>query len=1118
MRRTLTLAVAGVIGCAGTTGHFSAGLLVGNEAQLNAIAQYDRIEGSLEIRSASSHLLLERLKQIDGDLRIQVGSDLTRIEFPKLERIGEDLIIGHGAMSFEVAGLFLHDEEDTDSASPAKNTLLTAPRLAEVLGNVNISGTRIESLTLPNLATIGGSMEVKSNSILQAISLPELTHVKGALSIEDNPEVTNISTPSLLDTTGPLEVARNSKLAVLEMTQLQGVAGKLRISGSPLRTVDLSSLKEVTASDQVEYGGLSVSDTLVHRLGLPSLEHVVGDFTVGPNFDRETGLNELDCPEFVSVTGNFEVKDPRLTKLFLDHLKSVGGSLEIDGTLALVALDLSRLETVGESLTVQETNIARLDLPALESIGGLFEIETNSQLEHVDAPRLERIDSINISRNKLSSCSTAPLQRRFGKYESTMLGVRPDHDHCTADELSTDHVESVIRDRSSFVVECVEFAVASEQAHPGTYDLAFTATFQREKDPILTVDVAPVIRGGAFKVCVQRRLEAIATGFPHTRKDQRFETVVPAEIHGVMRPGLSTTGIHVVGLFGEHGINLWSVQRVLLIDEDRTAIMLNDDGRIAFVNVSSHRIERIFRAPGGVEDGAVSPDEKYLVTGDSSLGEVRIWEIESLAEIGRIETGHKWGVLVQVSPDGALIRTTSRDQKVRYWRLESGFVGKGEPEAREVRAGTWTWNQLGFTPDGAKIIVGDKAEPLEARRVAIAADGSVLATYDGNALKIRDLKRGEVWTPQAPLALEELRVSKSGRWTTGLTGNGVTVWDTKQRTELGPFYPPEDAINTATVTNDGRTVVAGGNRGRLWFFDVASKAESRSIVGHNQGVQSIAYSPDGQRLVSGARDGKVLLWDTNSTKIIQLVGTHSGSVTAVAFSADGQSVLSGDEHGLIRLWRVGRKKMVWEMKAHRGAVYNIAIAKGGLQLLSAGQDGNVILRTLRDGQVVLEIKGAITTPVGEATFTTDGKGVLTGEGNGGVIMWSAKSGAKMKSFVTTIRANHITPSNDGHYALLSGRFDGLGLLDLQTGEVLYLTGHKQGSHQAVLSQDAKLAASVCHDETIRVWDLVKGSQLGVLPVSSNTSEFPRSIAFAPNADEFSVGMETGAILKLRVER
>ena len=47
----------------------------------------------------------------------------------------------------------------------------------------------------------------------------------------------------------------------------------------------------------------------------------------------------------------------------------------------------------------------------------------------------------------------------------------------------------------------------------------------------------------------------------------------------------------------------------------------------------------------------------------------------------------------------------------------------------------------------------------------------------------------------------------------------------------------------------------------LW--DAASGQRMRTLEGHTEFVNSVAFSPDGSKLASGSSDGTVVLWDVS---------------------------------------------------------------------------------------------------------------------------------------------------------------------------------------------------------------------------------------------------------------
>ncbi|MDX2256123.1 MAG: hypothetical protein NW214_11450 [Pseudanabaenaceae cyanobacterium bins.39] len=75
--------------------------------------------------------------------------------------------------------------------------------------------------------------------------------------------------------------------------------------------------------------------------------------------------------------------------------------------------------------------------------------------------------------------------------------------------------------------------------------------------------------------------------------------------------------------------------------------------------------------------------------------------------------------------------------------------------------------------------------------------------------------------------------------------------------------------------------------------------------GHEDIVNSVAFSPDGKSIVSGSDDKTLRLWDLQGNQIGQPFQGHEDSVWSVAFSPDGKSIVSGSSDNTLRLWHGG---------------------------------------------------------------------------------------------------------------------------------------------------------------------------------------------------------------------
>jgi WD40 repeat protein len=99
---------------------------------------------------------------------------------------------------------------------------------------------------------------------------------------------------------------------------------------------------------------------------------------------------------------------------------------------------------------------------------------------------------------------------------------------------------------------------------------------------------------------------------------------------------------------------------------------------------------------------------------------------------------------------------------------------------------------------------------------------------------------------------------------------------------------------------EGGEVVAAGWRGAEWgpVIGILRGFESKSR--HQIGSRAKGTTPDGRTALSGSHDHTLKLWDVATTKELRTLTGHSDRVNSVAFSPDDRA--SGSDDHTLKLW------------------------------------------------------------------------------------------------------------------------------------------------------------------------------------------------------------------------
>src|SRR5262249_41046362 len=129
---------------------------------------------------------------------------------------------------------------------------------------------------------------------------------------------------------------------------------------------------------------------------------------------------------------------------------------------------------------------------------------------------------------------------------------------------------------------------------------------------------------------------------------------------------------------------------------------------------------------------------------------------------------------------------------------------------------------------------------------------------------------------------------------------GLRLWDLAPE-QMSVLLGHTEGVNSVAISPDGMRVLSGSEDWTLRLWDLSTGQTLKVLQGHSAAIRSVAFSPNGKQALSGSADGTVLLWDLATGDTLQTL-TGRSAITSVQFSPDGKHTVSGSVDGTIRLW------------------------------------------------------------------------------------------------------------------------------------------------------------------------------------------------------------------------
>lgn len=313
-------------------------------------------------------------------------------------------------------------------------------------------------------------------------------------------------------------------------------------------------------------------------------------------------------------------------------------------------------------------------------------------------------------------------------------------------------------------------------------------------------------------------------------------------------------------------------------------------------------------------------------------------------------SGHRDTVnAVAFHPFEPFIYSGSEDGTVRQWDLE---MRSGKAIARDDCA----ISALAVEPTKGDLLAVGSGEP----HVRLFSQGECVMTLLGHEDAVTCLAwRGDV-------ARTLISASRDGE---------VRVWDTVRGAATAAVHCPSwvRAIDCA-----GAHVLVGCNDERSYLVNVASKAVARSLHGHSNVVQCVAFANfdadgviveavgsadqkaaykhavkaqakpatrdtyDPRYAATGGRDKNIIIFDLGNGQPVMHLDAHENWVRGLQFAGTGKHLLSCADDSTVRVFELATKRVIKVITAHDHFVTCFAMHPTGQPLMVTGSADNTL--------------------------------------------------------------------------------------------------------------------------------------------------------------------------------
>ncbi|KAK9146789.1 hypothetical protein Sjap_006692 [Stephania japonica] len=235
----------------------------------------------------------------------------------------------------------------------------------------------------------------------------------------------------------------------------------------------------------------------------------------------------------------------------------------------------------------------------------------------------------------------------------------------------------------------------------------------------------------------------------------------------------------------------------------------------------------------------------------------------------------------------------------------------------------------------------------------------------------------------------------------------IRLYDVANGTCLKTINSKKYGVDLVCFTSHPTTVIYSSKNGwdeSLRLLSLHNYKYLRYFKGHHDRVVSLSLCSRNECFISGSLDRTVLLWDQRAEKSQALLRVQ------------GRPAVTYDDQGVVFSIAFGGFIRMFDARKYEKGPFEIFSVGGDASdanVVKFSNDGRLMLLTTMDGHIhvldslcgrllsTFNVKPVSINSTLEASFSPEGKFVVSGSGDGSVYAWGVRSGKEVASWMST---------------------------------------------------------------------------------------------------------------------